>query len=232
MRHDQHPRSTRAFLNKRWPNANFPVGDHTYGCPEIQEPNPKKLSIGKYCSIADQVTIILSNHRTDLTTTYPFFALQSIWPEAKVVGPDRVQSGFTEIGSDIWIGFGATILPHVKIGHGAIIGARSVVTRDVPPYAVVAGSPARVIRMRYKKRVIDRLLAVAWWDWSDDDVAAAIPTLMQPDIEKFLRYAETKLGRTRQANWITRLVRGNRQQRPEAITTRQPPASSLLFEPK
>ncbi|HTR16834.1 MAG TPA: CatB-related O-acetyltransferase [Acetobacteraceae bacterium] len=188
-RSEKHPRLTRAYLNKAHPGNRFDIGDHTYGHPNIQEPHSAPLKIGKYCSIADRVTIILANHRTDLTTTYPFFSLHFLWPEAASLGPDHDWPGPVEIGSDIWIGFGASILPGIRVGHGAIIAANANVTKDVPPYAIVGGNPARVIRKRYDEATIERLLAIAWWDWDDEQVAQALPLLMQPSITAFLDFA-------------------------------------------
>lgn len=185
-----HTRSTRDYLAKTRPNNKFEVGDHTYGHPEIQEPGASSLRIGRYCSIADKVTIILANHRTDLVTTYPFCALRRFWPEAPHGINDHDWPGPVEIGSDVWIGFGVTIMPGVKIGHGSIIAAQSVVTKPVAPYSIVAGVPAKQIRLRYEESIIERLLAVAWWDWNDDRVAASLAQLMQPSIEAFLEYAE------------------------------------------
>lgn len=186
-----HTRSTRDYLAKTRPNNKFEIGDHTYGHPEIQEPAAASLSIGRYCSIADKVTIILANHRTDFVTTYPFCSLRRFWPEAPRGINDHSWPGPVEIGSDVWIGFGVTILPGVQVGHGSIIAAQSVVTKHVAPYSIVAGSPAKLIRPRYAQSIIDRMLTVAWWDWDDDRVAAALSHLMQPSIETFLEFAES-----------------------------------------
>lgn len=88
----------------------------------------------------------------------------------------------TEIGHDVWIGHGALILPGVRVGSGAIIGAGAVVTRDVAAYSVVAGNPARPIRPRFATETVDRLLALAWWDWPLERIRAAVPALLAPDI--------------------------------------------------
>ncbi len=173
---------------KPWREAHS-VGRHTYGNPTIYEFGEKAiLKVGAYCSIADQVTILLGGeHRTDWITTFPFPAFRpSKTPRHEV----SVSKGNVTIGNDVWIGFGVTILSGVTIGNGAVIGARSVVTKDVPPYAVAAGSPARVIRERFSAVEIAALERIAWWNWTDEKIDAAMPILLSHDVaalEKFAR---------------------------------------------
>jgi virginiamycin A acetyltransferase len=190
-RSDRHPRLTRSFIQSRWGGEWATVGDHTYGHPEIQEPRAAILSIGKYCSIADGVTIVMTNHCVDLATTYPFSSLSFIWPEALGLGPDHQTPGPLTIGNDVWLGFRSILLPGVKIGDGAIIAAGAIVTKYVPPYAVVAGCPARVIRYRFNERVIQAMLEIAWWNWSDEDVAKHLGLIMSRDIENFIRSVQS-----------------------------------------
>jgi Bacterial transferase hexapeptide (six repeats) len=126
------------------------------------------------------------NHRPDFVTTYPFSAIAD-WPEAANIEGHPATKGDVRIGNDVWIGLGVTILSGVTIGDGAVLAARAVVTGDVPPYAIVAGNPARIIRRRFADDVIAKLLALRWWDWDQERVRRYIPLLMQPDIAKFLK---------------------------------------------
>jgi carbonic anhydrase/acetyltransferase-like protein (isoleucine patch superfamily) len=91
------------------------------------------------------------------------------------------------IGHDVWVGVDALILSGVTIGNGAVIAARSVVTKDVPPYAIVAGSPARVVKYRFDEDTIAVLLAIAWWDWPQAKIEEALPLLMSPNLDTFIR---------------------------------------------
>ena len=101
-------------------------------------------------------------------------------------------NGDVVIGSDLWLGQGCTVLSGVTIGHGAIVGAEALVTRDVPPYAIAGGNPAQLIPTRFPQEAIARLLDIAWWDWPDNEVARPIPLLMSADLEAFFREAERK----------------------------------------
>ena len=195
QRSDRHPRLTRTFINDRWPGNWATVGNHTYGHPEIQEPGSSSLVIGKYCSIADHVIIVMSNHRTDVITTYPFYSLSFLWPEASSLGSDHSASGPLIIGNDVWLGVRSLILPGVSIGDGAIVAAGAVVTKDVPPYAIVGGCPATVIRHRFDPAAIAALLRIKWWCWSDDMVAEKMHFIMSPDIEDFVRAHDPEIAK-------------------------------------
>ena len=122
-------------------------------------------------------------HRLDWVTTYPFSAL---FEKARRFRGHPRGKGDIIIGNDVWIGKDALILSRVTIGSGAAIGARSVVTKDVRPYAIVAGNPAKEVRRRFADDVVDRLLAVAWWDWPQNQIEEAWPCLLSSDIEGFL----------------------------------------------
>ena len=100
------------------------------------------------------------------------------------------KNGDVVIGNDVWIGYGAVILSGATIGDGSIIGARAVVTRSVPPYAIVAGNPATIIRTRFDEKTIRRLINIQWWDWEDSKIEAYLPLMLQTDIESFLTRAE------------------------------------------
>ncbi|HZJ03697.1 MAG TPA: CatB-related O-acetyltransferase, partial [Thermoleophilia bacterium] len=140
------------------------IGKGTYGSPAIREwGEGSKLRTGSYCSIAGGVQIFLGGeHRTDWVTTYPFNVL---WESASHLRGHPATKGDVEIGNDVWIGADALIMSGVRIGSGACIGARSVVVRDVSPYEVVAGNPARHIRFRFDPDTVQALLDIAWWNW-------------------------------------------------------------------
>lgn len=165
------------------------VGDFSYGKPDIKHwGENSSLFIGKFCSIAEQVTIFLGGeHRTDWVTTYPFNYFLA--EHAANRGHPKTK-GDVVIGNDVWIGMGATILSGVRIGDGAVIGARALVSKDVPPYAIVAGNPAKVIRRRFADGVINRLLEIRWWDWPIPQIEAAIPLLLASDTDGLFRFAK------------------------------------------
>ncbi len=141
--------------------------------------------VGKYCSIASGVVVLTGGeHRVDWVTTYPFNVL---WPRVAghIQGHPKTK-GNVIIGNDVWIGMDAFILSGVKIGDGAVVGAKSVVAKDVPPYAIVGGNPAKIIRYRFDPETIDRLLSIAWWDWPDQKIRSNIDLLLSNDIEEFI----------------------------------------------
>ncbi len=161
------------------------VGRYTYGRPKIRfAESGSRLRIGRYGSIADGVEIMLGgNHRTEWATTYPFPALPRLWPEAVGLDGSHVSRGDVTIGHDVWLGSQALILSGVMIGHGAVVAARAVVTKDVPPYAIVAGNPARVVRYRMSEQLIAALLESRWWALPEAEVRRLIPTLLSERIE-------------------------------------------------
>ena len=165
------------------------VGDHSYGTPTVIDGEFGHLEIGRYCAIAGDVRIIVANHAIDRVTTYPFAALHRIWPSAPADGSDHAGDGVV-IGHDVWIGQGVTVLPGARIGDGAIVGAAAVIAGTVPPFSVVVGNPARVLRRRFDDETIRRLLAVGWWHWPDDKVDRFVPLLLGGDIGQFLDAAE------------------------------------------
>jgi acetyltransferase-like isoleucine patch superfamily enzyme len=171
------------------------VGRHTYGYEQVEVHHwgePADLMIGSFCSIADRVDVFLGgNHRTDWVTTYPFPAFADRWDAARGIEGHPSTKGDVTIGSDVWIGSNATILSGVTIGHGAVIGADSCVTEDVEPYAIVAGNPARLVRHRFAPPVVEELLRIAWWEWSDERIAANVPMLCNGDVERFVHHHET-----------------------------------------
>lgn len=168
---------------ERW---GWSIGPYTYGHPRILEPEMAGLSIGNFCSIGSDVTIILGNHRMDLATTYPFGVLGEFWDSAPHGYEDHEGRGDVVIGHDVWFGIGSKILPGTHIGSGAVIGAGAVVRGTVPPYAIMAGNPARLVRRRFDDATIARLLDLAWWDWPEERIRTAIPLLMSENIEPLL----------------------------------------------
>lgn len=167
----------------RW---GWEIGAHTYGNPLVLEPELAKLHVGKFCSIGPEVIIALGNHRTDLVTTYPFRALSKFWPNAESGEVDHESRGDVVIENDVWIGARSTILSGSKICNGAVVAANSLVRGHVPPYAIVAGSPAKIIRYRFDTATIQSLLSARWWSLSDTDIERIVPMLLSNDIDSFL----------------------------------------------
>lgn len=152
-----------------------------------------RLVIGRYCALAHGTTFILAdaNHPMAGPSTYPFAIFGGAWGAAlPLEALPTSGKGDTLVGNDVWFGYQSLVMPGVTIGSGAIVASRAVVSRDVPPYAVVAGNPARIVRMRYDAEAVARLLALAWWDWPDHLVTEAIPLLTLgkvDDLEAFAR---------------------------------------------
>ena len=143
-----------------------------------------KLIIGKFCAIAKGVEFIMNgaNHRMNSLTTYPFNIMGNGWEKCTPQLSDLPIKGDTVIGNDVWIGQHVTILPGVHIGNGAIIGANSVVTKDVPAYHVAGGNPARIIRKRFDDQTIDFLQRLKWWDWPAEKIFDNLDLLCSGDI--------------------------------------------------
>ncbi|WP_371154703.1 CatB-related O-acetyltransferase [Jannaschia sp. 2305UL9-9] len=143
------------------------------------------LTIGPFCAIAHGVRIFMNGgtHAMDGFSTYPFNIFGSGWQEGfDPASWEAGRKGDTIIGPDVWIGDGATLMPGVTVGAGAIIAAGSVVTKDVPPYAIVAGNPAKVVRERFDAQTIARLLDVAWWDWTPDKITRNLNAIRGADL--------------------------------------------------
>jgi virginiamycin A acetyltransferase len=175
------------YLKNIIKNPNILVGDYTYydDFEDVHnfEKNVKyhfdfvgdKLIIGKFCQIASGVTFIMNgaNHLQDAVSTFPFAIFGDDWADA-MSGKSYPSKGDTIIGNDVWIGFDSTIMPGVSIGDGAIIGSKSVVTRNVEPYTVVGGNPAWEIRKRFSDEKIEELLRLKWWNWPVEKVTASL----------------------------------------------------------
>lgn len=183
----------RAAEKIRLQYPRYTVGVGTYGIPEVLEfGDDTVLRIGSYTSIAAGVRILLGGeHRTDWLTTYPFPAMIKGLEDIKDYAPSK---GDVVIGSDCWICAGAMILSGVTIGHGSIIAAGAVVTRDVAPFSVVGGNPCKFIRWRFEEDVRQLLLNAAWWDWPMDEVKALARTLSSDDLPALLEYIRVRQG--------------------------------------
>lgn len=192
---------TSCFLKNVITAPNIHVGDYTYyddandptgfernnvlfNWPEFGD----QLIIGKFCSIAQGTQFIMgpANHRISSVTAYPFSVFGGAWEANTPPHLDQLpRKGDTVIGNDVWLGRECVILPGVRIGDGAIVAARSVVSRDVPPYTVAAGNPARAVKRRFDdEELIDLLLALRWWDFAPARVTELLPMLCDPDLER------------------------------------------------
>ncbi|WP_338576323.1 type B chloramphenicol O-acetyltransferase [Brevundimonas olei] len=150
----------------------------------MTEPGVDRLIIGDFCSIGSGAAFIMAGnqgHRNDWASSFPFFYMPEVPHFAGAVDAFQ-KAGDTVIGNDVWIGSEAIIMPGVKVGDGAVIGTRALVTRDVEPYAIVGGNPARVIRKRFDDDSVAKLLEMKWWDWDDARLGQAMPMLCSGDI--------------------------------------------------
>jgi virginiamycin A acetyltransferase len=152
---------------------------------------PDRLRIGAYCALATGVRFIMggANHRASGPSTFPFPIFGGAWADATDLLVDLPNRGDTIVGNDVWLGFGALVMPGVRIGDGAIVAAGSVVTRDVRPYAIVGGNPATEIKRRFEHATEERLLAAAWWNWPAERVSRNVRLLMEGDVEAIERAA-------------------------------------------
>jgi virginiamycin A acetyltransferase len=178
------------FLKNIINNPNIQVGDFTYYDDFEDVANFEKnvkyhfdfigdqLIIGKFCMIASDVTFIMNgaNHLHESVSSYPFAIFGNGWENA-MEGKSYPTKGNTIIGNDVWIGYDATIMPGVKIGDGAIIATKAVVTKDVAPYSIVGGNPAKEIKKRFSQEEIEFLLDIQWWDWSMEKITKYVQLL-------------------------------------------------------
>ena len=160
------------------------VGQHTYGTPSVGDwGEGARLVVGSFCSIGGGVQILLGgNHRPDWVTTFPF---NKRWEAASGYEGTPVSKGDVRIGNDVWIGNGTLILSGVAIGDGAVVAAHAVVTRDVLPYEIVAGNPAKHVRFRFDEETIAALEEIAWWTWEDSRLLEAMPLLLSDNVKAF-----------------------------------------------
>lgn len=164
-------------------------GSHSYGSVNVRAWGEKNsYCVGKFCSIADNVTVFLGgNHRVDWISTYPFPAFTEEFPGTIGIQDHATSKGNVIIGNDVWIGSHATIMSGVTIGDGAVIGAYSVVAKNVPPYAIVVGNPARIVRYRFDEKTIEQLLKIQWWNWPLEKIKNNARLLCTPSVDIFLQ---------------------------------------------
>lgn len=196
------------YLKNIITNPNIEIGDFTMYNDFVNDPvlfennnvlyhypiNNDRLKIGKFCSIACGAKFIFNsaNHSLSSLSTYPFPLFYEEWElDVKNVTDSWDNKGDIVIGNDVWIGYEAVIMSGVKIGDGAIIGTRALVTKDVPPYTIVGGVPAKAIRKRFSDDVISCLLEIRWWNWSRKKIAENIRAIQTGNI-KLLREAAGK----------------------------------------
>ncbi|XHX81267.1 MAG: Vat family streptogramin A O-acetyltransferase [Stenomitos frigidus ULC029] len=196
---DKHPMKgfpQICFIQNTVSNPNIIIGDYTYyDDPEDSENFERnvlyhfpfvgdQLIIGKFCALARGVTFIMNgaNHQLNGFSTYPFQIFGNGWEKASPQPEDLPYKGNTVIGNDVWIGYETVIMPGVQVGDGAIIAAKSVVVSDVPPYAIVGGNPAKLIRQRFDDEVIQVLLEVAWWNWEVGKITRNLEKITAADI--------------------------------------------------
>ena len=171
------------------PGSHITLGHRSYfnGPPRVHVYDSyvyrSNVHIGRYCSLADDIEFLLGgNHHPEWVSTFPHHA-----------STDEVTGrGDIEIGNNVWIGRGAVIFSGVRIGDGAIVGARSVITKDVDPFMIVAGVPARPIRLRFDEHMVERLRKIEWWNWPDEEVDRFAPLLQSGDIGRFIDEAERR----------------------------------------
>lgn len=187
------------FLKNSITRPNIIVGDYTYYDDLDDAANFERnvlyhfdfigdrLIIGKFCALASGVKFIMNggNHETAPVSTFPFAIFGGGWEQlmAGVDIRDKYPSkGDTVVGHDVWIGHEATIMPGVRIGNGAVVATKAVVTRDVPDYAIVAGNPAQLVRYRFDEPTIARLNRLAWWDWPAEKITRHLALLNAADV--------------------------------------------------
>ena len=191
---------TTCFIRNVVKAPNISVGEYTYydseDHPELFEQTNvlfnypffgDKLIIGKFCQIAHGTTFIMgaANHRLGSATTYPFNVMGGVWREISTPHIEELpHKGDTVIGNDVWLGRNCTILPGVKIGNGAIVAACSVVTKDVAPYTVVGGIPARFLKKRFDDGTAALLEELRWWDLPPEELTEIIPVLCDTDMKR------------------------------------------------
>ena len=146
-----------------------------------------EFKMGKYCSIAEGCVALLQvEHRPDWITTFPFSHVSNYANAHKIKGHPTTK-GDIIIGNDVWIGWQVTLMSGITIGDGACIGAHSVVTKDIPPYWIAAGNPAKLIRQRFPDHIVERLLEIKWWDWPHEKIEANILKLCDDKVEEFVK---------------------------------------------
>jgi virginiamycin A acetyltransferase len=185
------------FIRNTVTNPQIEIGEYTYyhdpDSPEDFEKNVlylfpfigDRLIIGRFCALARGVRFIMNgaNHRMSGFSTYPFDIFAAGWERVKPTREQLPYRGDTVVGNDVWFGYEAMVMPGVRIGDGAIVGARSVVTADVEPYTIVGGNPARPLRRRFADDVIAGLLEIRWWDWPMERISRHLEAIVGADLD-------------------------------------------------
>lgn len=201
---------TTCFLKNVITAPNISVGEYTYYDDPLDPAGFERnnvlfnypefgdhLTIGKFCAIASGVQFIMgpANHRTSSATTYPFAVFGGAWAGRVPPHMDQLpRKGDTVVGSDVWIGRDSVIMPGVSIGDGAIIAACSVVVKDIPPYTVAGGNPARPVKARFDGELTRLLLEFKWWDLPPEELVEWLPALCDPDLEALRASLRRALG--------------------------------------
>lgn len=194
------------FLKNIIKSKNIEVGDYTYfhdenGPLDFEKKNVLynndqdrvKLVIGKFCAIAQDTKFLMTgDHKLDGISTYPFIIFQQGWEHAFNFNEFPVK-GDIVVGNDVWFAYNSFIKGGVTIGHGAIIAANAVVVKDVPPYAIVAGNPAKVVKMRFDTLSIDKLLQIAWWDWPIEQITEHLSIICQGNVDSLMEIYTNKI---------------------------------------
>ncbi len=191
------------FIKNTITHPKIIVGDYTYyDDPEDSEDfernvlyhysfSKDKLIIGKFCALARNLKFIMNgaNHQISGFSTYPFYIFGNGWEKVTPQDNELLFKGDTLVGNDVWIGYESIIMPGVTIGDGAIIAAKSVVVNDVPPYSIVGGNPAKIIKQRFTAETIKTLLEIAWWNWDINKISANLEYITSADIDTLLTIA-------------------------------------------
>jgi virginiamycin A acetyltransferase len=187
-----------AFLKNHLTRPNIIVGDYTYyddpqGVANFEQNVlyhfdfiGDKLIIGKFCAVGTGTKFLMNggNHAIGGFSSYPFRIFGGAWQDNLPEEFAFPQRGDTVVGNDVWLGYGGLIMPGVKIGDGAIVASRAVVTKDVLPYAIVGGNPARIIRMRFDEQTVAALLEIRWWDWEIEKITRNLGAITGADIAR------------------------------------------------
>ena len=200
---DKHPMKgfpQVCFIQNTVSNRNIIIRDYTYyDDPEDSEDFERnvlyhypfigdKLIIGKFCALARGIKFIMNgaNHKLNGFSTYPFQIFGNGWEKVAHQAGELPDKGDTVIGKDVWIGYEAVMMPGVQVGDGAIVAAKSVVVKDVLPYTIVGGNPAKCIRQRFDDETIQALLKVGWWNWNIEKITRNLEQIVAADIEALI----------------------------------------------
>jgi len=177
------------FTKDIFKNKKYIIGNYTYGKPSVLFENDQaNLIIGKFCSIAEGVTIFLGgNHRVDWISTYPFNVFKQQFPKGKGIVGHPSTKGDVIIGNDVWIGRNATLMSGITIGNGAVIGTEALITKNIGDYEIWAGNPAKFIKKRFTDEQINKLNEMSWWDFDLTEISQNIDSLCSDNIQEFIK---------------------------------------------